>query len=147
MRTIFFSTLYEQVKSSLKSFWQENLNSVLEVPCMNCRVASSKMYKLFLERSWEMFWVCKTFSQIEETQRTLNQNRTTSQTFYFYKSVNPSPLPHSLDAAPLHIIKITLPCVMKKKQRMIKSPPNPPIRASWWIKHSLLWKGLLHIYS
>ena len=36
-----------------------------------------------------MFWVCKTFSQIRGTQRTLNQTRTTSKTFYFEKSVNP----------------------------------------------------------
>ena len=52
----FFSTLYDQVKSSLKSFWQENLNSVLEVPCMNCRVALSKMYKLF--HSQDRCFIC-----------------------------------------------------------------------------------------
>ena len=41
----------------------------------------------------DMFWVCKTFSQIRGTQRNLNQNRTTSQSFYFCKSVNPHTTP------------------------------------------------------
>ena len=34
-----------------------------------------------------MFWICKTFSQIRETQRTLIQNRVTSQTFFIETNV------------------------------------------------------------
>eukprot|EP00493_Phyllostaurus_siculus_P014535 UN14760 len=49
----------------------------------------SKASEKFLIGVRDMFLVCKTLSQIGGTQRSLNQNRSTSHTFHFYKSINP----------------------------------------------------------
>ena len=67
------------------------------------KVLTLRASRKFSRQLENMLWVCKTFPWIRGTQRTLNQNHTTSQTFYFCKSVNP-PLPHSLDVASLYSI-------------------------------------------
>ena len=89
-------TSRKKQKSSLDQ--PDSAQNILRVFWKFLTLRASKKFSIAVG---DMFWVCKTFSQIGGTQRTLNQNRTTSQTFYFCKSVNPPPLPHSLDAASL----------------------------------------------
>ena len=49
--------------------------------------ASQPSRKLFTHVTHTL-WVSKTFPQIRGTQRTLNQDRTTRDAYYFWESVN-----------------------------------------------------------
>ena len=66
------------------------------------KVLTSRPARIFSKRVVTLFWVLGSLPQIRAIQRTLNHDRTTSQSFFIRHCFNPPPLPRNLHHASLH---------------------------------------------